>query len=140
MREFFNMSHNWPDALPSAHGNALIVVGLEGCLDALTPEDAEQWLCEDFKSHVLRFQSEYENQAGLIFWLPGGRQRVRPAPAAAEEYFWVCAAPHSTERLPLGRCLWAGAERDAQRIIHPTASDQDIDGPAWLGLYHPRIS
>jgi hypothetical protein len=51
--------------LPAAQGDALIVVGLEGCLDMLTPEDAEQWLREDFKSYVLRFQSEYENQAGF---------------------------------------------------------------------------
>ncbi len=139
LREFFNMSGQWPDDLPSAHGDALVVVGLEGCLDTLTPRDAEQWLREDFKSYVLRFQSEYENQKALIFWLPGGRARVTAAPAS-EEYLWVCAGQHTHEVLPLGRCLWAGAESDAKRIISATERNADADGPAWAGLYHPRIS
>ena len=139
MRQFFNMGGQWPDALPSAHGDALVVVGLEGCLDTLTPQDAEEWLRVDFRSHVLRFQSEYENQKALIFWLPDGRARVKAAPAS-EEYFWVCTGQHSNQVLPLGRCLWAGAESDARRIISGTTSNADADGPAWAGLYHPRIS
>src|ERR1051325_5825303 len=138
MREFLNI-RQWPDRLNSVHGNAMLVVGLEGCLDMLMPQDAEAWLNEDFRKQVFRFQSEYENQCALILWLPDGRQRVRKTPAA-DEYLWVCAPPHSDTNISIGRRLWSGAESDARRIIGSRQAPSDPDGFAWLGLYHPRIS
>lgn len=137
VREFFNMSRAWPDALPSSDGDALVVAGLEGCLDSLAPADAEEWLRSDLKEQVLRFQSEYQNDAALIFWLPGGRQRVRVS-ATSDEINWVCGGQYSSTSLPLGRCLWGGAQSNAVRIVHPPGTDPD--GQAWAGLYHPRIS
>jgi hypothetical protein len=138
MREFLNIQ-KWSESLPSVEGNAMVVVGLEGCLDMLTPQDAETWLNEDFRKQVFRFQSEYENQAALILWLPDGKRRVRVAPAA-DEYLWICATPYSNQTLSLGRCLWSGAESDARRIVNSTPSSSDPDGFTWIGLYHPRIS
>ena len=139
LREFFAMAGSWPDELPGANGDALVVAGVEGCLDALGTDDGSTWLENDLKRVVLEFQDEYQGQAALILWLPSGRRRVAMAPAT-EEYFWKYATSTAAPTLPIGRCLWAGAESDAERIIVSDAPDPDPDGPAWVGLYHPRTS
>ncbi len=139
MRQFAALAGHWPDDLPSNAGNALVVGGLEGCLDLLSPPDAEQWLESDLRRVIVQFQGYYNSDAALVFWLPTGRGRVRMN-RASETYFWVCGAPYTGQRLDLGRILWAGAEADAARIIDPTSTNVDPDGPAWIGLYHPRLS
>lgn len=42
IRNVFQISRSWPDELPSNGGKTLVVAGVEGCLDSLVPEDAEQ--------------------------------------------------------------------------------------------------
>jgi hypothetical protein len=42
--------------------------------------------------------------------------------------------------VPVGRCLWAGADSDTRRILDGREANQDPDGAAWIGLNHPRIS
>jgi hypothetical protein len=59
---------------------------------------------------------------------------------ADEEYFWKISAGRDTVRLPLGRCLWGGAEADVARILVSEEKSPDFDGEAWVGLHHPRIS
>ena len=76
IREFFAMTKAWPEELPGAGGDALVVTGVEGCLDALSDDDGKAWLETDVKRAVLSFQEEYEGQAALILWLPSGRRRV----------------------------------------------------------------
>ena len=44
LRQFLRAKGNWPDDLPSNHGRTLVVAGLDGSLDLLTPGDAEAWL------------------------------------------------------------------------------------------------
>ena len=44
---------------------------------------------------------------------------------ATEEYLWKTRSSTS-DGLPLGRCLWAGAESDATRIIVSDASNPDV--------------
>lgn len=139
IRKFYEWAKNWGGDLPSGDGSTLIVAGVEGCLDALSPEHGEQWLERDLKPRMLSFQDEYERQAGLIFWLPAGRDRV-VMKRSTEHYLWRCAPPATESTLELGRILWAGAESDAGRILDPDQKNQDPDGPAWIGLHHPRIS
>ncbi len=139
IRQFFEFSSNWPDDLPSGGGRTIIVAGVEGCLDSLDPDEAESWLEEDLKPKILGFQEEYVRQAGLVLWLPGGRKRVEMA-RANESYHWHCAPPNKDRILDIGRMLWAGAEPDAVRILDSSAANLDADGPAWVGLFHPRIS
>lgn len=134
VRQFFSLALEWPDDLPSGDGSALVVAGVEGCLDALSPDDAAVWVEHDLKPRVFAFQDEYQGDAALVFWLPSGRTRKKFS-LATDEYGW---ALHSGE-LPLGRLLWSGAQGDAERIVEGDAS-QDVDGEAWIGLYHPRIS
>ena len=139
IRQFFALVGSWPDELPCNGGDTLVVAGLEGCIDLLAPADAESWLKSELLPAILDFQDKYEGQAALVFWMPTGKNRVKMNPAT-EEYFWVCSAPHSTERLELGRILWAGAKTDVARIMDPNCQNKDPDGPAWIGLRHLRLS
>ena len=139
MHEFFVLRSRWPDDLPGADGNALVVAGLDGCLDALSEADAIGWLERDLKAAVLSFQEHYQGQAALILWLPSGRTRIG-MDLADEEYFWRSSLGRDGQRLQLGRCLWGGAESDVERILASTEKDPDFDGEAYVGLHHPRVS
>ena len=139
LREFFSIAKNWPELLPGSNGDALVVAGVEGCLDALTDVDGKQWLETDLKELILNFQEEYQGQAALIFWFPSGRRRINMV-SATEEYYWKRSAQLPSTGLPIGRCLWAGAESDASRIIVSNATNPDPEGDAYVGLFHPRIS
>ncbi|MBI2571913.1 MAG: hypothetical protein HYV63_33295 [Candidatus Schekmanbacteria bacterium] len=135
IRTFFVLARSWPEDLPSNNGRALVVAGLEGCLDALSPDDAATWIEQDLDPQIFAFQDEYQGDAALVFWLPSGRGRVRYE-LASGDYYWVGRAD---AHFPLGRLLWAGAEGDAQRILTGDLT-ADPDGDAWVGMYHPRIS
>lgn len=139
IREFFECRKKWPGDLPGGKGDALVVAGLEGCLDSLSEHDATSWLETDLKAAVLSFQEHYEGQAALILWIASGRTRVG-MDLADEEYFWKTAPGRDAARLPLGRCLWGGAEADVARILVSEEIEPDFDGDAYVGLYHPRIS
>jgi hypothetical protein len=139
IRELFALQKKWPDVLPGAEGDALVVAGIEGCLDSLSEQDAIVWLETDLKAVVLSFQHYYEGQAALILWLASGRSRVG-MDLADEEYFWRSSPGRDGSRLPLGRCLWGGAESDVARILVSEEKDPDPDGEAYVGLHHPRIS
>lgn len=138
LREFFGMVDNWPDELPAAGGDALVVAGMEGCLDVLTSEDAKSWLSGDLKEAILSFQDFYEGQAGLIFWTPSGRHLVSMK-GATEEYFWK-HRDSGSDGLPLGRLLFAGSENEVERIMDTDDEAADYDGKYYVGLHHPRIS
>ncbi len=139
LREFFAMADAWPEDLPASGGDALVVSGFEGCLDVLTGEDAEKWIETDLKEVILSFQDEYEGQAGLIFWVPSGRNRISMA-GASEKYYWQHSASASSRGLHIGRLLWSGAENEVERLLDSEDSGADYDGKAWVGLHHPRIS
>lgn len=138
LRQFVRLSQAWPEELPSVDGNALVVVGLEGALDCLTPQDAEEWLESTVRNLLMSFQKAYEGDAALILWLPSAARRVRGT--SQDRYTWECGPPHNQIQLPLGRLIWAGAESDVRRVLDPAEKNQDADGPAWIGLHHPRLS
>lgn len=139
MRQWVSMARSWPEDLPSNHGRTLVVAGLGACLDLLDPDDCEEWVFRQWTRTVASFQAEYDGEASLVFWLPDGRSRIKMN-AASETYTWACAPPHKDQVLPLGRLLWAGAESGAVRILDAGSASSDPEGPAWIGLYQPRIS
>lgn len=132
LRQFLRAVGRWPEELPSNGGNALVVAGLEGGLDLLTPEDAEAWLGDAIKEAILSFQSEYEGEAALIFWLPAGQGRIKLHPAT-DAVEWRCAAPHTDSLLALGRILWGQANEYPQEILLRA-------GGKPAGLFHLRIT
>jgi hypothetical protein len=139
IREFFALQKSWPSDLPGSDGDALIVAGLDGCLDSLSETDAVVWLENDLKPAVLRFQEHYQGQAALILWVASGRTRIG-MDLADEEYFWKVTVGRDGSRLPFGRCLWGGAEADVGRILVSDVKNPDFDSDAFVGLHHPRIS
>lgn len=138
IRQLFALAESWPEDLPSANGDALVVSGMEGCLDVLVAADAERWMENDLKEVLLAFQEEYEGQAALVFWVPSGQGRISMV-GASEAYYWRHGEKGSPG-LHLGRLLFSGAEDEVERIIETDDKSADYDSKAWAGLYHPRIS
>lgn len=132
LRQLLRTVGNWPDDLPSNDNNTLVVAGLEGSLDLLTPDDAEHWLGDAIKDAILSFQSYYEGEAALIFWLPSGQGRIS-AHSATDAVVWRCAAPRTDRTLDFGRILWGEAREYPQEILLRPGSK-----PA--GLFHLRIT
>lgn len=132
LRQFLQAAANWPDDLPSNDSNALVVAGLEGGLDLLTPDDAEIWLEDEIKDAILSFQAYYEGEAALIFWLPSGQRRIKLNPAI-DSIEWRCAAPYGDSLLAFGRILWGEANEYPQEILL-------CGGGKPVGLFHSRIT
>ncbi len=133
LRQFVQASGHWPpDDLPSNDSNTLVVAGLDGCLDLLTPADAESWLASAMKDAILSFQAFYDGQAALIFWLPTGAGRITVNPAT-DAVSWRCAHPSASEHIDFGRVLWGEAHEYPQEILLR-------DGGKPAGLFHLRIT
>lgn len=139
IRELISFARAWPEELPSNAGQTLVVAGVEGCLDCLSPDDAGAWIENDLRPALLSFQEEYEGQAALVLWLPTGQRRVTMN-RASESYSWKCNAPFAGREIEFGRILWGGAESDVGRILDSRHTNRDPDGAAWIGLHHPRLS
>lgn len=134
LRQFLRASKapgTWPDDLPSNGGKTLVVAGLDGSLDLLTPTDAEVWLGDAIKPAILSFQDEYQGDAALVFWLPGAHNRIR-AHAATDEVSWLCHTPHGYQ-IDFGRILWGHANEYPQEILL-------LDAGRPAGLFHLRIT
>lgn len=132
LRQFLRAAGRWPDDLPSNGNCTLVVAGLEGGLDVLTPDDAETWLGDGVKDAILSFQSYFEGEASLIFWLPSGFGRIKFLPAT-DSVEWRCAAPHGDRLLAFGRILWGEANEYPQEILLH-------EGTKPAGLFHLRIT
>ena len=132
LRALMRASKSWPDDLPSNDGNALVVAGLDACLDLLVPADADNWLGNELKSVILSFQDAYSGEAALIFWLPKGNRRIQ-TDMATDAVRWRCAAPYSAETIEFGRILWGEAREYPQEIIMPERDKS-------VGLFHLRIT
>lgn len=131
LRQFLRAAGNWPDELPSNDDRTLVVAGLDGSLDLLTPTDAEAWLGDAIKPAILSFQDEYQGEAALVFWLPTGRNRIE-ARAASDEVDWLCCTPHR-HPIDFGRILWGQPNGYPQEILLR-------DGGKSAGLFHLRIT
>ena len=111
MRQLFTLRKSWPDRLSGPAQRALVVGGLDGCLDSLSTQEAASWLENDVRSLILSFQDYYGGNAALILWLASGRSRIVMDPAS-EEYSLKPGAGRNTTLLPIGRLLWSGAASD----------------------------
>jgi hypothetical protein len=136
LRALFRLAESeFVDPLPSNNGKLLVATGLEGALDALSPDDAETWAMDNFRPVLARFQEAWGGNGALAFWLPSGKARIvfRPASSA---YDWRLPTGYDGKTLPLGALIFSGARDDLQPIIDPEADKSD----SCIGLYHPRVS
>jgi hypothetical protein len=139
LREFLRLHQaGWPEGtLGLINNRTLVVAGLDSAMDTLEPDEAVEWFDQRMYPAVLDFQENVANggrEAALILWLTD-RNRVFPHPAD-NTYHWHCSAAHRQHSIPLGRCIWNGAETSVRRIMTTAADKKQI----WAGLFHPRIS
>ena len=132
LRQFVQGSVHWADDLPSNDNNTLVVAGLDGCLDLLSPTDAEDWLASAMKDAILSFQEFYDGQAALVFWLPSCAGRIT-INSATDAVSWRCAHPNAQKNIDFGRVLWGEAHEYPQEIVLR-------DGAKAAGLFHLRIT
>jgi hypothetical protein len=122
----------WPEDLPSNQGRTLVVAGLDGSLDLLSPEQGEVWLGETIKRAILAFQDDWGGDGALVFWLPHGDSRLR-VQASTDAVSWLCDAPFRGNRIDFGRLLWGEANDYPQEILL-------YEGAKTAGLFHLRIT
>lgn len=132
IRQFLRAVGQWPDELPSNEGQTLVVAGLDGCLDLLTPSDSEIWLGDEVKRAILSFQDYSQGEAALVFWLPGGHGRIL-VNQATDAVGWRCAGQHRDAQIDFGRILWGEAREYPQEVLL-----RDSTKP--VGLFHLRIT
>ncbi|MDA2196944.1 hypothetical protein ACS2G7_27330 [Bacillus cereus group sp. BceL221] len=138
VREFLRYYQTeWPNELHSANGYGMVVSGLETILDYTESQSLIDWMEKDFYPALLSFQSMYEGQCSLIFWLPDGQKRLEQKTDGL--IYWNCTGAYYGEQIPLSQCLWNGAARDAKLIIKNT-NVLSMEDKNCLGIYHPRIS
>ncbi len=139
LRELLQLYQSgWPeDALKLVNGRTLVVAGLEAAMDTFAAEQAVEWLEKTVYPAILDFQEEVADggrEAALIFWLADGK-RVIPK-ASENTYHWYCSGEHRKESIPIGRCIWNGAEGSVRRII--TLDSEKMEN--HVGLFQQRIS
>ena len=137
LRQFLQLHKaGWPESeLHLVGDTTLVVAGLEGCLDALPPQETESWLEQVVYPAILSYQREVADgggQAALVFWIADSK-RIRHE-VAEDTYEWHCGGDHRSETIALSRCLFNGAQHDLRRIV----GAKGVDHP--IGLYHQRIS
>jgi hypothetical protein len=112
---------------------ALVVAGIEGCIDALSPDEASDWLRQAIYNAIVSYQSEVSyggDAAALVLWIVDA-QRLDYR-TSEDQWYWHCGGEHQGEQVPIGRCLFNGAASDLKEI-------QDSTGKS-LGLFIRRIS
>jgi hypothetical protein len=137
LRRFLQLHKSgWPEAdLHLIADTTIVVAGLEGCLDAMPPQETEEWL----EQVVYRAMHSYQqnvagggSEAALVFWIVEPK-RIRHE-VGEGTHLWHCDGHYRGQTLTLSRCLFNGAQNDLRWIVGPKGLEHPI------GLYHPRIS
>jgi len=139
LRQFLRLyDAGWPEQeLHLINGRTLIVAGLEAAMDTQNPEQAEEWLEHRVYPAVRDFQDSVADggvEAALVFWFADKKRLWRHA--ADGTHHWYCSSQHRQQSIPIGRCIWNGAESGVRRII---ATDSDSK-QREIGLFLRRIS
>jgi hypothetical protein len=139
LREFLRLHQaGWPEAtLALVNGRTIVVAGLEAAMDTLDPQDAVEWLEQKVYPAVRDFQDNVADgggEAALIFWLADAKRIWHRA--ADNTHHWYCSGEHREHSIPIGRCIWNGAESSVRRITG-VGSDNKQEN---IGLFLRRIS
>ena len=119
LREFLRLYETgWrDDALKLVNNRTLVVAGLEAAMDTLNPQEAVEWLEQKVYPAVRDFQDNVADgggEAALILWFADER-RIWNRPADGTNH-WHCSGEHRKHSIPIGRCIWNGAEPSVRRI------------------------
>lgn len=139
LRELLRLHQaDWPeDELKLIQKRTLVIAGLEAAMDTLHPDEAVEWLEKKVYPAVLDFQQNVADgggEAALIFWLADGNRVFHTA--SENTYHWHCTGEHRHQPIPLGRCIWNGAESSVRRIVATDAQKKTLH----IGLFLKTIS
>jgi hypothetical protein len=139
LREFLRLHQaGWPEkVLTLINGRTLAIAGLESAMDTLSPQGAVDWLEQKFYPAVRDFQDNVADgggEAALIFWLADAKRIWHRA--ADNTHHWYCSGEHRGQSIPIGRCIWNGAEPSVRRIMSAGSDNK----PENIGLFLRRIS
>ncbi len=139
LRELLRLYHaGWPDTdLNLIKNRTLVIAGLEAAMDTLSPQDAVEWLEQKVYPAVRDFQDNVADgggEAALVLWFADVK-RIWHHPAD-NTYHWHCSGEHRQHSIPIGRCIWNGAESSVRKIVtlDPEKKERNI------GLFLRRIS
>jgi hypothetical protein len=139
LREFFRLYETgWrDDALKLINNRTLVVAGLEAAMDTLNPQEAAEWMEQKVYPAVRDFQDNVADgggEAALILWFADER-RIWHRPADGTNH-WHCSGEHRKQSIPIGRCIWNGAESSVRRIVAVDSENKQ----RHIGLFLRRIS
>lgn len=117
----------WPDELPAYRGKAMVVVGLDGCLESLQADQREKWLKQHIKPMVLSFYRRFQNDKSLVFFFERGKSAFLED---LEDAFLWQPASKNEQALPIVRFLYGGRFEEIKRLISETEPTKE----PW-GLY-----
>ena len=134
LRHFFELYQDeWPDdEMPWIEDGALMVAGLDVAIDAMTPEESELWIEQQVYTKIQDFQSAFDSQASLIFWM-ADQNRWHDYRGGGVSL--ALGRQINDQLLPIGRCIWNGAQSGVRRIEKNDSSGNS----RWIGLHHNRI-
>jgi hypothetical protein len=118
---------SWPDQLPAFNGKAIVVVGLDGCLDSLDASQREKWLKAHIKPMVLSFYRRYQNGASLIFFFERGKSSF--VDHIDDAFLWQPSVKTDSP-VPIIKFLYGGRAQEIKRLV----SETDPIHEPW-GLY-----
>ena len=128
----------WPEhELDLINGRTLVVAGLEAAMDTLNPEQAEEWLEQQVYPAVRDFQDSVADggvEAALVFWFADKKRLWHHAADGTNH--WYCSGQHRQHSIPIGRCIWNGAESGVRRIMATDSENRQRE----IGLFLRRIS
>jgi len=139
LRELLRLFESgWPeDGLNLISKRTLVISGLEAAMDTLNPDEAVEWLEQKVYPAIRDFQDKVADgggEAALIFWFADPRRLVYSA--ADNSHHWHCAGQHRAKSIPIGRCIWNGAESSVRMIVASGVDSKERN----IGLFLRRIS
>lgn len=139
LREFLRLhAANWPEEeLRLLNGRTLAVTGLEAAMDTMSPDAAVEWLEQKVYPAIREFQDNVADgggEAALIFWFADQRRLWFRTSDGTNH--WYCSGQHHQHSIPLGRCIWNGAESSVRKIVAKCSDGWQRE----IGLFLRRIS
>ena len=139
LREFLRLHQaGWPeDTLNLINNRTLVIAGLEAAMDTFNPQEVVEWLEQTVYPAVRDFQDNVADgggEAALIFWFADPRRIFHRA--ADNTNHWWCSGEHREQSIPIGRCIWNGAEPSVRSIVTADRDKKDRN----IGLFLRRIS
>src|ERR1035441_5278817 len=100
-------------------------------------QEAVEWLEKKVYQVVRDYQDNVADgggEAALIFWFADAKRIWHRA--ADNTNHWYCSGEHRQHSIPIGRCIWNGAESSVRRIVTVDSDKKQRN----IGLFLRRIS